>query len=214
MNLPMFSRMPVIAGEKDLLKSLQYLPGIKAGREGAASFNVRGGGNDQNLILLDGVPVYNVSHLMGFFSVFNNDAIKNADIYKGGIPARYGGKLSSVLDISMKEGNLYDAGGIVSISPVSARISFESPIKTEKSAFMVSYRRSFIDLPIRLIQALAGENGGGTYFFHDFNGKANWIINDNNRIYFSTYFGKDKFTFYYKEGDHKSKGEYNWSTIS
>lgn len=214
MDLPMFSRMPVIAGEKDLLKSLQYLPGIKAGREGATSFNVRGGGNDQNLILLDGVPVYNVSHLMGFFSVFNNDAIKNADIYKGGIPARYGGKLSSVLDISMKEGNLYDAGGIVSISPVSARISFESPIKTEKSAFMVSYRRSFIDLPMRFIQKLAGENGGGAYFFHDFNGKANWKINDNNRIYFSTYFGKDKFAFYYKEGDHKSKGEYNWGNVT
>lgn len=213
-NLQMINGMPVIAGEKDLIKALQYLPGIKAGREGNASFNVRGGGNDQNLILLDGVPVYNVSHLMGFFSVFNNDAIKNADIYKGGIPARYGGRLSSVLDVNMKEGNLYDVGGVFSISPVSARISIESPIKPEKSAFIVSYRRSFVDLPMRLIQSMADDNGAGAYFFHDFNGKTNWKINSKNRVYLSAYFGQDKFVYTYKENDHKSKGEYNWGNMT
>ncbi|MEN8122733.1 MAG: TonB-dependent receptor [Bacteroidota bacterium] len=214
LNIPMLNRMPVIAGEKDLLKSLQYMPGVKAGREGSASFNVRGGSNDQNLILLDGVPVYNVSHLMGFFSVFNNDAIKNADLYKGGIPARYGGRLSSVLDVNMKEGNLFDEGGVFSISPISARISFESPIKVEKGAYIVSYRRSFIDLPMRLIQKLADDNGEGAYFFHDFNGKANWKFNDRNRIYLSTYFGKDKLVYTYKDDDHKSRGEYNWGNLT
>lgn len=214
LDLPMLNRMPLIGAEKDLIKSIQYLPGVKAGREGAAGFNVRGGGNDQNLILLDGVPVYNVSHVMGFFSVFNNDAIKNVDLYKGGIPARFGGRLSSVLDINMKEGNLYDEGGVFSISPVSARISFESPIKIEKGAYIVSYRRSFIDIPMKLAQKISGENGEGAYFFHDFNGKANWKFSDKSRVYFSTYFGKDKLNNTYKDNNHKSRGEYSWGNLT
>jgi hypothetical protein len=213
-DLSQLNRMPVIVGEPDLLKSLQYMPGVKAGREGSSGFNVRGGSNDQNLILLDGVPVYNVSHLMGFFSVFNNDAIKNADLYKGGIPARYGGRLSSVLDVSMKEGNLFDEGGVFSISPISARISYESPIKTGKGAYIVSYRRSFIDLPMRLIQKLAGDDGKDAYFFHDFNGKANWKFNDDSRLYLSTYFGKDKLIYTYKDNTHKSQGNYNWGNLT
>jgi len=122
-------RMPVILGERDVLKTLQFQPGIKSARENSAGFNVRGGSSDQNLILLDGVPVYNVNHLFGFFSVFNSDAIKDVSMYKGGIPARYGGRLSSVLDISMKEGNMKDSHGVFSISPVSARMTYEAPIK-------------------------------------------------------------------------------------
>ena len=213
-DIPMLNRMPVIVGEPDLLKSLQYLPGVKAGREGSAGFNVRGGSNDQNLILLDGVPVYNVSHVMGFFSVFNNDAIKNADLYKGGIPARFGGRLSSVLDVQMKEGNLYDKGGVFSISPISARISYESPIKTEKGAFIVSYRRSFIDLPTRLLETLRSEEGSGAYYFHDFNAKANWKFSDNSRLYLSSYTGRDKQSFSYKDSEHKSKGGYKWGNFA
>ncbi|MDP3913039.1 MAG: TonB-dependent receptor [Bacteroidota bacterium] len=214
LNLPFLNSMPVILGERDLLKTIQYLPGIKSGKENTTNFNVRGGDGDQNLILLDGVPVYNVSHLMGFFSIFNNDAIKHASLYKGGIPARYGGRLSSVLDVAMKEGNLKRDGGVFSISPISARISFESPIKIDTSAFIVSYRRSFIDLPMRLIQAMNGEDFKYGYFFHDFNGKANWKLNENNRIYLSFYFGKDKS---YSRRDDKlgeNKWEYYWGNLT
>lgn len=214
LNMSMLNRMPVIAGESDLLKSLQYLPGVKAGKENSASFNVRGGGNDQNLILLDGVPVYNVTHLMGFFSVFNNDAIKNVDLYKGGIPARYGGRLSSVLDVRMKEGNLFDEGGVFSISPVSARISYEAPIKIDTGAFIVSYRRSFIDLPLRFFKKIAGKKGDDGYFFYDFNGKVNWKFSDKSRIYFSIYSGKDKLFFITKDNESKLKGEYNWGNLT
>lgn len=214
LNMAMLNRMPVIAGERDILKSLQYLPGVKSGKENAASFNVRGGSNDQNLILLDGVPVYNVTHLMGFFSVFNNDAIKNVDLYKGGIPARYGGRLSSVLDIRMKEGNLIDDGGVFSISPVSARISYEAPIKIDTGAFIASYRRSFMDLPMRIFNKLSGVNGDEGYFFHDFNGKINWKFSNNSRVYFSIYSGKDKLFFVSKDEEGKSKGSYNWGNLT
>lgn len=214
LDLPFLNSMPVILGERDLLKSIQYLPGVKSGKENSTNFNIRGGEGDQNLILLDGVPVYNVSHLMGFFSVFNNDAIKHASLYKGGIPARYGGRLSSVLDIAMKEGNLKHDGGVFSISPISARISFESPIKKDTSAFIISYRRSFIDLPMRFIQVTSGENTRYGYFFHDFNAKANWKLDKKNRIYLSFYFGKDK--NYSKVDDRlgESKWQYYWGNFT
>ncbi len=214
LNLPFLNSMPVILGERDLLKSIQYLPGVKSGKENSTNFNVRGGDGDQNLILLDGVPVYNVSHLMGFFSVFNNDAIKHASLYKGGIPARYGGRLSSVLDVAMKEGNLKRDGGIFSISPISARISYESPIKIDTSAFIVSYRRSFIDLPMRLIQASNGEDSKYGYFFHDFNGKVNWKLNEKNRIYLSFYFGRDKNYSRVNSSIGNYKWEYYWGNFT
>ena len=213
-NLSQIDRLPAFAGEKDIIKSLQYLPGVKAGMENSASFNVRGGSNDQNLILLDGVPVYNVSHVMGFFSIFNNDVIKSADLFKAGIPAKYGGRLSSVLDIITKEGNLYDESGVFSISPVSARISFESPIKRDTGAFIISYRRSFLDIPMRIAQKMSGSPGDEGYFFHDFNGKVNWKFNDNSRVYFSLYFGKDKLFFKDKDDTGKSKGEYSWGNAT
>ena len=176
----------MILGERDVLKTLQFQPGIKSARENSAGFNVRGGSNDQNLILLDGVPVYNVNHLFGFFSVFNSDAIKDVSMYKGGIPARFGGRLSSVLDISMKEGNMKDSHGIFSISPVSARMTYEAPLKKDTAAFIVSLRRSLLDIPMFLYQSAIERDGNYGYYFYDFNAKTNWIINNRNRVYLSS----------------------------
>lgn len=207
-------RMPVVFGERDVLKTLQFHPGIKSARENSAGFNVRGGSSDQNLILLDGVPVYNVNHLFGFFSVFNSDAIKNVSLYKGGIPARYGGRLSSVLDISMKEGNMKESHGVFSISPISARMTYEAPIKKDTAAFIVSLRRTMLDIPMVLYQTTVGKENKYGYYFYDFNAKTNWIINPKNRIYLSVYSGKDnQFNNGNSEGT-KSKFRYKWGNIT
>lgn len=212
-NMQEIDRAPIIFGERDLLKTLQFQPGIKSGAENTAGFNVRGGSADQNLILLDGVPVYNVNHLFGFFSVFNSDAIKNASLYKGGIPARYGGRLSSVLDISMKEGNMQKSHGVFSISPISARITYEAPIKKDTAAYIVSFRRTMLDIPLVLFQKVAQQATIG-YKFYDFNAKANWIINPSNRIYLSIYTGRDN-QFSKDDNDGvKSKYSYKWGNIT
>lgn len=207
-------RMPVILGERDVLKTLQFQPGIKSARENSAGFNVRGGSNDQNMILLDGVPVYNVNHLFGFFSVFNSDAIKDVSMYKGGIPARYGGRLSSVLDISMKEGNMKDSHGIFSISPVSARMTYEAPLKKDTAAFIVSLRRTLLDIPMFLYQSAIERDGNYGYYFYDFNAKTNWIINNRNRVYLSFYSGKDSHYNNDNRDDTNSKFRYNWGNIT
>jgi hypothetical protein len=207
-------RMPVILGERDVLKTLQFQPGIKSARENSAGFNVRGGSNDQNLILLDGVPVYNVNHLFGFFSVFNSDAIKDVSMYKGGIPARYGGRLSSVLDISMKEGNMKEPHGIFSISPVSARMTYEAPIKKDTAAFIVSLRRTLLDIPMFLYQSIIEQDGNYGYYFYDFNAKTNWIINNRNRVFLSFYSGKDSQYNNDNRDDTNSKFRYNWGNIT
>ncbi|WP_346855769.1 TonB-dependent receptor [uncultured Draconibacterium sp.] len=186
------NRMPAILGEQDLLKSIQFLPGIKGGAENTTGYSVRGGSADQNLILLDGVPVYNVNHLFGFLSVFNSDAIKNVSLYKGGIPARYGGRLSSVLDINMKEGNMQRQHGVLSVSPISARMTYEAPIVKDKAAYIVSFRRTMLDVPMVLYQKLIGLENTGGFKFYDLNAKANWLINPKNRIYLSVYSGRDK----------------------
>ncbi len=207
-------RMPVILGERDVLKTLQFQPGIKSARESSAGFNVRGGSNDQNLILLDGVPVYNVNHLFGFFSVFNSDAIKSVSMYKGGIPARYGGRLSSVLDISMKEGNMQEPRGVFSISPVSARMTYEAPIKKDTAAFIVSLRRTLLDIPMFLYQAAIERDGNYGYYFYDFNAKTNWIINNRNRVYLSVYSGKDSQYSNDNRDGTNSKFRYNWGNVT
>jgi hypothetical protein len=206
--------IPVILGERDLLKSIQYLPGIKGGAENTAGYNVRGGSSDQNLILLDGVPVYNVYHLMGFFSVFNGEAIKNAELYKGGIPARYGGHLSSVLDVSMKEGNLKKQEGTFSISPVAGSFTLEGPIKKDTASYIVSVRRTFIDLPLMLVQKMQQQPYIGGYFFYDLNAKANWLLNSKNRVYLSIYSGLDR--NYYNGSDRglKQSFRYQWGNIT
>ena len=190
--------IPALLGEVDVLKAIQLLPGVQSGTEGTSGFYVRGGGPDQNLILIDGVPVYNANHLFGFFSVFNADAISEVSIIKGGFPARYGGRLSSVLDIRMKEGNMKKFSGSASIGIISSKFTFEGPIIKDKTSFLISARRTYIDLLSLPIQRIyLNKNNPGTkssngYFFWDINAKINHKFSDKDRIYLSVYTGKDK----------------------
>jgi hypothetical protein len=191
LQLDKVEKLPLILGEKDIMRVLQLLPGVKSGGEASSGIYVRGGGPDQNLILLDGVPIYNVSHLFGFFSTFNSDAISNVTLIKGGFPARYGGRASSVLDMRMKEGNMkkYNIEG--SLGLISSRLLVEGPIKKDKTSFSISGRRTYLDALFRpFLVALEGVDAG--YFFHDFNAKIQHKINDKHHIYLSGYFGLDK----------------------
>jgi hypothetical protein len=191
LQLDKVEKLPLILGEKDIMRVLQLLPGIKSGGEASSGIYVRGGGPDQNLILLDGVPIYNVSHLFGFFSTFNSDAISNVTMIKGGFPPRYGGRASSVLDMRMKEGNLkhYNVEG--SLGLISSRLLVEGPIKKDKTSFSISGRRTYLDALFRpFLYALEGVDAG--YFFHDFNTKIQHKINDKHHLYLSGYFGLDK----------------------
>ena len=189
--------IPSIGGEADILKNIQLLPGIQSGSEGSTNIYVRGGGPDQNLILLDGIPVYSTAHLFGFVSIFNPDAINNVKIIKGGFPARYGGRLSSVLDIRMKDGNLNKFSGEGSVGLLSSKLSLEGPIVKERTSFFISGRRSYMDLllkPLIFLFNEANENSKTNfgYHFYDINAKVNHKINDKNRLYLSFYNGRDK----------------------
>jgi hypothetical protein len=184
-------KVPVIFGEKDILKTIQLLPGVKSAGEGNSGFFVRGGSGDQNLILLDEAPVYNASHLLGFFSTFNSDALKDVSIIKGNSPAQYGGRLSSVLDVKMKEGNTNDYNVTGGIGLISSRISVEGPIQNDKSSFIVSGRRTYADLFLKA----TNDYSDNSLYFYDLNAKANYRFNDKNRIYVSGYFGKDVLGF-------------------
>lgn len=189
-------QIPVLLGERDILKTLQLLPGVQSGTEGGSGIYVRGGGPDQNLILLDGVPVYNASHLFGFFSVFNADAISKVKLIKGGFPARYGGRLSSVIDIRMKEGNNKKFHGEGSIGIVSSKLTLEGPIIKDRTSFIISGRRTYIDFLARPLIKRSGQNQGtdldAAYFFYDVNAKVNHKINDKHRLFLSSYIGRDK----------------------
>lgn len=191
LSIEQVRKLPALFGEVDLIKTIQLLPGVQTAGEGTTGMFVRGGSADQNLILLDEATVYNASHFLGFFSVFNPDAIKNIELYKGGIPARFGGRLSSILDIQMRDGNRQDyvfSGGVGSIS---SRLTAEGPLQKDRSSFLISGRRTYADLFLRLSP---DENiNSNTLYFYDFNAKANYIINDNNRLYISGYFGRDVF---------------------
>ncbi len=182
--------LPAFLGEVDVLKALQLLPGVQAGNEGSTGIYVRGGGPDQNLILLDGVPVYNASHLFGFFSVFNADAIRSVELVKGGFPARYGGRLSSIIDINMKEGNKNKLHGEGGIGLIASRLTLEGPIQKGKSSFMISGRRTYYDI---LAKPFIRGNTKGGYFFYDLNGKVNFKLSKKDHLYVSGYFGNDKF---------------------
>jgi hypothetical protein len=184
--------LPAFLGEPDIMKAIQLLPGIQAGNEGTSGLYVRGGSPDQNLILLDGVPVYNASHLFGFFSVFNADAIRSVEVIKGGFPARYGGRLSSVIDINMKEGDKNKIHGEGGIGIIASRLTLEGPIQKGKSSFMVSGRRTYID--VLAAPFMKGTSKGG-YYFYDLNGKANFTLGKKDHLYVSGYFGNDKFYF-------------------
>lgn len=188
LNMQSISKLPVIFGEKDVLKTIQLLPGVKSAGEGNSGFYVRGGAADQNLILLDEAPVYNASHLLGFFSTFNSDAIKDATLIKGNGPAQYGGRLSSVLDVKMKEGNNknYTVNGGLGL--ISSRLSIEGPIQEDKSSFILSGRRTYADVFLKASEKFKDN----ILYFYDLNAKANYKIDDKNRIYFSGYFGKDE----------------------
>lgn len=207
LNMNKVKSLPVLLGEVDIIKTAQLLPGIQSGSEGSSGIYVRGGGPDQNLILLDGVPIYNANHLFGFFSVFNADAINSVKIVKGGFPARYGGRISSVIDIRMNEGDMKKIHGEGSVGIISSKLMLNGPIFKDKTSFMVSARRTYIDLLAKPFIALANkqfEEDGfkttGGYYFYDVNAKINHIINDKNRIYFSAYLGDDKF---YVDGEYR-----------
>ncbi len=184
-------KLPALFGEVDVIRTVQLLPGVISAGEGTTGLFVRGGAADQNLVLLDGATVYNPSHFLGFFSVFNPDAIKNLEIYKGGIPARFGSRLSSILDIQMKEGNNKQFKVSGGIGLISSRLTVEGPIKKDQSSFILSGRRTYADLFLRLSP---DENiRDNILYFYDFNAKANYILNDRNRLFLSGYFGRDKF---------------------
>ncbi len=189
MDLDRLNVLPVLFGEQDILKSIQLMPGVSPAGEGSSGFFVRGGNVDQNLILLDDAPVFNPSHLLGFFSVFNADAIRDVKLYKGGVPARYGGRVSSVMDIRMKEGNLKDYQFSGGLGLISSRFTAEGPIWKERSSFMVSGRRTYADLflPLSSNEDIKENN----LFFYDVNLKGNLIINSRNRLFLSGYFGRD-----------------------
>ncbi|MGF1637126.1 MAG: carboxypeptidase-like regulatory domain-containing protein [Cyclobacteriaceae bacterium] len=197
-NPQIIRNTPAFFGEPDIMRTMQLLPGISRGQEGSADIFVRGGSPDQNLILLDGVPVYNVNHLFGFLSVFNTDAIKDVTMMKGGIPARYGGRLSSLMNITMKEGNNKSFKGTYGISPFAAKLTLEAPIVKEKASFMVSGRRSFLGDLLAF--------GDQRYSFYDINAKVNAQINDKNTVYLSYYTGRDG----YINTMDGQKYDYNW----
>ena len=189
LNMAQINNVPVLLGEKDILKTISLLPGIKSAGEGNTGFYVRGGASDQNLILLDEATVYNASHFFGFFSTFNSDAIKDVSIYKGGMPAEYGGRLSSVLDIKMNDGNNKDYTVQGGLGLISSRIKIEGPIVKDKGSFMISARRTYIDFFLKASSDSTIK--GSSLYFYDLNAKANYHFDDKNAIYISGYFGKD-----------------------
>lgn len=187
LNMKSIEKLPVLFGEKDVLKTIQLLPGIKSSGEGNTGFSVRGGATDQNLILLDEAPVYNASHLLGFFSTFNSDALKDVSIIKGNSPAQYGGRLSSVMDIKMKDGSNQDYHVTGGLGLISSRLSIEGPIQKDRSSFIISGRRTYADLFLKATDDFKDNK----LYFYDLNAKVNYQIDKNNRIYLSGYFGRD-----------------------
>jgi hypothetical protein len=191
LDIKTINMVPSLLGEVDLIKVLQLLPGVQSTSEGATGFSVRGGNSDQNLIILDEATIYNASHLMGFFSVFNNDAVKDVTLYKGDIPASYGGRLSSLLDVRMKDGNSKKIGVAASIGTVSSKLTVEGPIIKDRTTFLVAGRRTYADLFLPL--AKDEDVRDNKLYFYDFNLKLSHVINENNRLYLSGYSGRDVF---------------------
>jgi hypothetical protein len=191
--------IPVLLGESDILKTIQLKPGIPSGSEGTTGLFVRGGGSDQNLIVLDEAVVYNANHLFGFFSTFNTDAVKDLKIYKGGFPAQYGGRLSSVIDVKLKEGNNKELAGSGGIGLIASRLTLEGPIQKDKSSFIVSGRRTYVDLLTRSVNEANKDNEDynpiPNYYFYDLNTKINFQFGEKDRLFLSGYFGRDVFGF-------------------
>jgi len=205
--------IPAVLGEVDILKTLQLLPGVKSAGEGSSGFYVRGGGADQNLILLDEAIVFNTGHLFGFFSIFNSDAIKNMTLIKGGMPANYGGRLASVVDITMKEGNMKTFHADGGIGLISSRLTLEGPIIKDKSSFMISGRRTYIDILVKPFTKNTQYAGSG-YYFYDLNTKLNYRFSDRDRLFLSGYFGRDVFSYSGSNGRFSANIPWGNSTVT
>jgi hypothetical protein len=208
--------IPALLGEKDVFKALQLMPGVQTGSEGNSGIYVRGGGPDQNLIILDDAPVYNASHLFGFFSIFNGDALKSIELTKGGFPARYGGRLSSVIEMTMKDGNKQQFSGEAGIGLISSRLVLEGPIKKDTASFLISARRTYIDA---LLRPFMNEEGKAGYYFYDLNAKLNYDFSPKNKLYLSGYFGRDKFhvtsrDYYDNNYNYQSKAGLYWQNAT
>jgi hypothetical protein len=193
LDIAQMKKMPTFMGEVDVLRAIQTLPGVNTVGEGASGFNVRGGNSDENLILLDEAPVYNSTHMLGFFSVFNPDAVKSLNLIKGGFPAEYGGRTSSVLDIRMKDGNNQKFNVNGGIGNIFSRVSVEGPLVKDQSSFIVAARRSYIDLLMKPF--VKGDMKDTKLNFYDITAKANYKFNKNNTLFVSGYFGRDVFGF-------------------
>jgi hypothetical protein len=191
MDVKTIRKIPALMGEVDVIKAIQLLPGVQATSEGGSGFSVRGGNPDQNLVLLDEATVYNASHLLGFFSVFNNDAVKDVNLYKGDVPAWAGGRVSSLLDVRMKDGNMKKLSGSGGIGTISSRLTLEGPLQKDVSSWIVSGRRTYADVFLRLSKN--EEINENILYFYDFNGKMNFRISENDRLFVSGYYGKDVF---------------------
>lgn len=191
--------LPAFMGEVDILKTIQLLPGVQSSGEGNSGFYVRGGGPDQNLILLDEATIYNAAHLFGFFSVFNADATKDMELYKGGMPAQYGGRISSVLDISMNNGNMKEFKAEGGIGTIASRLTIQGPIIKDKSSFLISARRTYIDILVKPFVKKTSPFKGSGYYFYDLNAKFNFRFSDKDRLFLSGYYGEDIFNFKSKE---------------
>ncbi len=204
--------LPAFMGEADPMKTIQLLPGVLAAGEGNSGFYVRGGGPDQNLILLDEAVVYNASHLFGFFSVFNADAVKNIELYKGTMPSNFGGRLASVVDVTMKEGNnqKFEVDGGVGL--IASRLTVQGPIKKSKASFLVSGRRTYIDVVSRPLIKESSPFKGSGYYFYDLNAKLNYKFSDKDRVYLSGYLGKDK--FYFNDREAGFEAEIPWGNAT
>ncbi len=192
MDIERVKKLPALFGEVDIIKNVQMMPGVISAGEGTAAYFVRGGGADQNLILIDEAPVYDPSHLFGLFSVFNPDVVKSSELYKGGIPSKYGGRLSSILDVRSKDGNIKKTSVRGGIGLLASRLMVEGPIKEDKVSFLLAGRRSYVDLFFPLIPDI---DDGNSVYYYDFNGKLNFKVNNNNRVFISTYLGRDVFKF-------------------
>jgi hypothetical protein len=211
LDMKMAAKIPVVFGEKDLVKTIQLMPGVKNNGEGTNGFSVRGGATDQNLIILDEAPVYNASHMLGIFSTFNSDAIKDATIIKGNSPAQFGGRLSSVLDVKMKEGNSRKFQLSGGLGLISSRLTLEGPIQKDKSSFIISGRRTYADMLARLSPDFKGLK----LYFYDLNAKANLAINSRNKLFFSGYFGQDELAVSSMFGSKwgNTTGTLRWNSI-
>jgi hypothetical protein len=214
LNMNRMKSLPVIFGEIDPLKTLQLFPGVTNAGEGNSGLYVRGGGPDQNLILLDDAIVYNTGHLFGFFSIFNGDAIKNTTLIKGGMPAQYGGRLSSVLDISMKDGNLKKFQAEGGIGSISSRLSLQGPVIKDKASFIISGRRTYIDALVKPFIKKGSQFDGSGYFFYDLNAKFNYKFSNKDRLYISGYFGRDVFNFVNNEREFNTNIPWGNSTVT